>query len=229
MNTETEISGWVFSAEEPGEPSDGMVWIILGTTSEVSFNALKKNMVMVYPVSAKQSVSGVWVDKDAKIFQDGAWVQFVANIIVYDTGIENWTLTLENVTRAENYLNAALATNGNASIKTASMDITHHKTVQVEYSNLTGGGTFKGTITVRLLSTDGSKVAETNETSSAAGTITLDVTEDGIFEVHALTKAAAEDLLGGAMAKKVAWLFGETCTFRPMPEAEKLRIPKEAI
>ena len=69
----------------------------------------------------------------------------------------------------------------------------------------------------------------TNSIILTPGTITLDVTEDGIFEVHALTKAAAEDLLGGAMAKKVAWLFGETCTFRPMPEAEKLRIPKEAI
>ena len=60
------------------------------------------------------------------------------------------------------------------------------------------------------------------------GTITLDVTDDGIFEVHALTKSAAEDLLSGTMAEKVARLYGEACTFTPMPEAEVTHIPKEA-
>ncbi len=59
------------------------------------------------------------------------------------------------------------------------------------------------------------------------GTITLDVADDGVFEVHALTKDAAEDLLNGMMAEKVAKLFGETCTFTPMPEAEVTHIPKE--
>ena len=59
------------------------------------------------------------------------------------------------------------------------------------------------------------------------GTITLDVADDGVFEVHALTKDAAEDLLSGTMAEKVAKLFGETCTFTPMPEAEVTHIPKE--
>lgn len=60
------------------------------------------------------------------------------------------------------------------------------------------------------------------------GTITLDVTESGIFEVHALTKGAAEDLLSGKMAEKVAKLYGETCSFTPMPETEITDIPKEA-
>lgn len=60
------------------------------------------------------------------------------------------------------------------------------------------------------------------------GTITLDVTEDGIFEVHALTKGAAEDLLSGEMAERVAALYGVNCTFTPMPEAEITDIPKEA-
>ena len=59
------------------------------------------------------------------------------------------------------------------------------------------------------------------------GTITIDVSDDGIFEVHALTKGAADDLLTGVMAKKVAWLFGETCAFTPLPEAEVTHIPKE--
>ena len=60
------------------------------------------------------------------------------------------------------------------------------------------------------------------------GTITVDVNDDGVFEVHALTKGMAEGLLEGTMQKKVAELFGETCPFIPMPEAEQTHIPKEA-
>lgn len=59
------------------------------------------------------------------------------------------------------------------------------------------------------------------------GTITVDVNDDGIFEVHALTKGMAEGLLEGTMQKKVAALFGEACEFVPMPEAEVTHIPKE--
>ena len=58
------------------------------------------------------------------------------------------------------------------------------------------------------------------------GTITIDVMEGGIFEVHAINKHSAEDMLSGAMPKRVAALFGETCQFKPMPEAEILDIPE---
>ena len=73
VNTETEISGWVFSAEEPGEPAEGMVWISTGLSSTVEFNALKKNGIQVYPTSAKQYISGAWVSVTAQTYQDGAW------------------------------------------------------------------------------------------------------------------------------------------------------------
>ena len=59
------------------------------------------------------------------------------------------------------------------------------------------------------------------------GTITLDVSEEGVFEVHALTRAAAEGLFEGTMQRKVAEIFGETCEFVPMPEATITEIPKE--
>ena len=52
------------------------------------------------------------------------------------------------------------------------------------------------------------------------GTVTIDVTDDGIFEVHALNKTAADDMLSGTMPRKVAWVFGETCEFVPLPEME---------
>ena len=59
------------------------------------------------------------------------------------------------------------------------------------------------------------------------GTITLDISPEGVFEVHALTKAAAEGIFDGTMQRKVAEIFDETCEFVPMPEATLTEIPKE--
>lgn len=59
------------------------------------------------------------------------------------------------------------------------------------------------------------------------GTITLDVSEEGIFEIHALTQAAADGVFEGTMQRKVAEIFRETCQFVPMPEATLTEIPKE--
>ena len=91
VNTETEISGWVVSAEEPGEPVGGMVWVSTGISGGVEFNALKKNGIQISPIYAKQYVDGAWVDKTAKIYQGGAWKEFIAYL--YNKGDECTDLT----------------------------------------------------------------------------------------------------------------------------------------
>ena len=85
VDTDVEITGWDFSAAEPANPAEGMVWFSVGTASTVAFNALKKNSVMVYPLSAKQYVGGAWVDKTAKSYRGGAWVAWW-NGQLYDRG-----------------------------------------------------------------------------------------------------------------------------------------------
>lgn len=54
----------------------GQAWILTGASSQVAFNALKKNWLYVYPISAKQYVNGAWVDKTAKSYQGGKWVEW---------------------------------------------------------------------------------------------------------------------------------------------------------
>lgn len=89
IDTDSEITSWIFSATEPDTPSEGMVWISTGTSSTVEFNALKKNCIMAYPMSSKQYVDGAWMDKTAKSHQDGAWVDwFVWNGELYQFGNE---------------------------------------------------------------------------------------------------------------------------------------------
>jgi hypothetical protein len=73
VDTETPITSWIFSEEKPSPAEDGMVWFNIGTSSAVAFNALKKNGIMVYPISAKQYVNGAWVDVEAKSYQNGVW------------------------------------------------------------------------------------------------------------------------------------------------------------
>lgn len=45
------------------------------------------------------------------------------------------------------------------------------------------------------------------------GTVTINVTDDGLFEIHALTDGAAAGVLDGSMQKQVAKLFGEKLDF----------------
>ncbi|MCR5665513.1 MAG: Na+/H+ antiporter subunit E [Eubacterium sp.] len=47
-----------------------------------------------------------------------------------------------------------------------------------------------------------------NSITLTPGTITLHVNKSNVFEIHALTQGAAEGILSGSMAKKVAWLYG---------------------
>ena len=72
--TDTQIQSWVFSPEEPAEPSEGLLWIGVGS-GEPSFNALKKNGILLAPVSAKL-YSGDWIDVEAFLFRNGEWTQF---------------------------------------------------------------------------------------------------------------------------------------------------------
>jgi hypothetical protein len=75
INTSTKITDWVFSATQPNAVS-GRVWISTGTSSSMEFNALKKNGIQVYPISAKQYVSGAWVGVEAKSYHNGAFVDW---------------------------------------------------------------------------------------------------------------------------------------------------------
>ena len=53
-----------------------VVWFPTGTSSVVAFNALKKDTIMVYPLSAKQYINGAWVEVTAKSYQGGEWVDW---------------------------------------------------------------------------------------------------------------------------------------------------------
>lgn len=87
VNTDTEITGWAFGADEP-EMAEGLVWIKTGSVSAVPFNALKKNCVTVYPLAVQQFIGGAWVDKPALSYQNGEWVEWTPINALYYHGDE---------------------------------------------------------------------------------------------------------------------------------------------
>lgn len=74
--TDHEITGWEFGPFEPNNAFDGLVWFLTGTTSPAAFNALKKNGILIFPMSAKQHIDGAWVSVPAKTYQVGKWVDW---------------------------------------------------------------------------------------------------------------------------------------------------------
>lgn len=75
--TDVPITTWIFSTTQPEPPADGKdgpVWFLTGTSSQVAFNALKKHVIELNPMSAKQYIGGAWVDREAKSYQNGELV-----------------------------------------------------------------------------------------------------------------------------------------------------------
>lgn len=70
-----------------------------------------------------------------------------------------------------------------------------------------------------------------NSITLTPGTITLNVSRDNIYEIHALTPGAAEGIKSGAMANKVAKLFGLAAEFQmlptPCPDCPVCKMTKE--
>lgn len=92
VNTDVDITSWLFSATEPSPAESGMVWIASGTSSTRAFNALKKNGIYIYPILARQYIGGAWVIKTAKIYQSGAWRDWFDGVI-FRNGAKNDHIT----------------------------------------------------------------------------------------------------------------------------------------
>ena len=73
VNTSTAINGSAFSATEPINPVEGMIWFKTGINSPVAMDVDKKNTVMLYPIGCQQYVSGEWVRKDAQTWDGTEW------------------------------------------------------------------------------------------------------------------------------------------------------------
>jgi len=96
VNTTAAITSWIFSASQPESPTTGMVWFSVGTASPAEFNALKKNSIHVYPLSAQQYIGGSWEDKTAKSYLGGAWTGW--SLVLVPNAKTAWEVSSSSVT-----------------------------------------------------------------------------------------------------------------------------------
>lgn len=109
--TDKNITGYYFATTQPDNMAEGEIWIITDKSSLVAFDVLKKDSVMVYPVSAKQMVSGALVNVTAKSYQNGEWNDWLYYIVNgSDSRITNipqyassqWTISDNGLTLTRN-------------------------------------------------------------------------------------------------------------------------------
>ena len=74
VNTDQTITSWDFNTTEPTNPVEGMVWFYTGSLGTVSFDALKKNSLILNTLFAKQYISEAWASKTVKVYQNEEWV-----------------------------------------------------------------------------------------------------------------------------------------------------------
>lgn len=189
VNTDMEITSWIFSATQPESPAAGMVWITTGTGSPVAFNALKKNNIQVYPISAKQYVDGAWVDKTAKSYQTGEWVEWITYIYKNGDLCESVTGGYSQVTYSSYWTSGTVNFNADhiefktnnkniSQIKTKNLiDLTNVNKVSIRVDSYTATGTQYATASLYVSESDADNAAAKKQFKYT------DITDIGVISI----------------------------------------------
>lgn len=62
-----------------------------------------------------------------------------------------------------------------------------------------------------------------NSITLTPGTVTLHVSDDDVYSIHALTTGAREGLLDGGMQERIAKLFGDPGVFEEVPVSDHIK------
>ena len=188
VNTNDKITGWALSFGAPAEPYEGMVWIVTGTRGRNVFNALKKNTLAISPMSAKQYVNGAWQAKEAQIYIDGEWRDFVQYLVKAGVPISPLKLmgksynssyqgewTSANSTPGDGFITVAGASYGYGIACVEDVDLTAFTTLTIEGNFKRSGVMVKLIVWDRLGTYITDNMVRFGELPQGAGTLSLDV------------------------------------------------------
>jgi hypothetical protein len=195
VNTNAEITGWAFSATEPENPTEGMVWIEIGNSSPASFNALKKNTAMMYPIAAHQYVGGAWAGVTGQTYRNGAWVAWVSTVYLFVNGD-----TCDAVTGGWNgnagsdangkYLRAGAENYATATLKPNNLiDLTYHSKLILD-ANFTRS-------TIKILDESGAEAVSMSTTNAVKREYEVDISS--LSGLYSVTMTGTAGGTGGAV------------------------------
>ena len=174
VNTDQKITNWIFSSNKPADPVEGMVFISIRTSSAVEFNALKKNCIVLYPVSAYQYVSGHWEYVAAQIWHDGEWKNLLADTVFYENGAFNTEVFGEPTGNVNNTGSVLYWKNGNSASATKLFNVGGFDRIEIVVDS-----THYVSIRVKLVDETGN-VAKSKDVSTAKDAVTLSVDISGM-------------------------------------------------
>jgi hypothetical protein len=188
VNTDVPITGWAMSFNEPAEPYEGMVWIVTGTRGRNVFNALKKNTLAISPMAAKQYVNGAWQAKEAQIYIDGEWRDFVQYLVKAGVPISPLKLmgksynssyqgewTSANSTPGDGFITVAGGSYGYGIAYVEDVDLTAFTTLTIDGSFKRSGVMVKLIVWDRLGTYITDNMVRYGDLPEGAGTLSLDV------------------------------------------------------
>lgn len=194
VNTSSKITGWYFSVIQPENMVEGEVWFATTDSSEVAFNALKKNTIQVYPSSVKQWVSGELKDVTAKIYQDGKWVDLVSlEGVFYKKGNEcteitgGWTSKkncLGNITKKDDRISLNLTGKSGSdtyfvSYTNNKIDISDYKQISFVFDSFNRSDTEDASVRVYVGLFKNISTVTNHESLMSEGVATTQVTTKG--------------------------------------------------
>ena len=75
VNTDVDVVKYVFSDNEPSNPTEGMLWLTISNSDNVNVVApINKDWMKFNLGIVKQYIDGVWERKVAQLYKDGIWV-----------------------------------------------------------------------------------------------------------------------------------------------------------
>lgn len=195
VNTGEKITGWALSFGAPAEPYEGMVWIVTGTRGRNVFNALKKNTLAISPMAAKQYVNGALQAREAQIYIDGEWRDFVQYLVKagvpifplelmgksYNSSYQGeWTSA--NSTPGDGFITVAGASFGSGIAYVEDVDLTAFTTLTIDGSFKRSGSMVKLIVWDKLGTYIMDNVVRSVELPAGAGKVSLDVS--GLTGLH---------------------------------------------
>lgn len=188
VNTGEKITGWALSFNEPAEPYEGMVWIVTGTRGRNVFNALKKNTLAISPMAAKQYVNGAWQAREAQIYINGEWRDFVQYLVKAGVPISPLKLmgksynpsyqgewTSANSTPGDGFITVAGGSYGYGIACVEDVDLTAFTTLTIEGSFKRSGVMVKLIVWDKLGTYITDNMVRSGDLPEGAGTLSLDV------------------------------------------------------
>jgi hypothetical protein len=182
IDTDKEITSYVLSATEPSNPTEGMVWVVIGDScsTEISF-PVGGEWITICPLSVKQYVSGAWEIKNAKTYQDGGWINWVIYVLQRGKDTSDttggWLINSDNTITTNDDGTVTFqrkGTSGRYCVPTnRKFDLTGYSILEIEVTALIDGNSAHQE--VGIVADDGSSSVVSTGDITATGRIILDI------------------------------------------------------